>query len=187
MAALLTSTREVFTEGVRAVLETWPVLQIAVDNGFGGVYSQQKAEWMVDAVQQYFHDNSDLQQYEVEDFISELMNNEFDTMVDDGSLPGVAQQVCQMFKQCQQGKVEEVKSQISQLAKKKSTGRVKATAVKSPEEEEESDEDVPEAMECEGAAQTSSSHAPPHEANLPAPPPDEAEVDDGWTVVRKKK
>lgn len=31
----------------------------------------------------------DLEQYEVEDFISELMNNEFDTMVDDGSLPGV--------------------------------------------------------------------------------------------------
>lgn len=31
--------------------------QIAVDNGFGGAYSQQKAEWMVDALQQYFIDN----------------------------------------------------------------------------------------------------------------------------------
>lgn len=31
--------------------------QIAVDNGFGGVYGQQKADWMVDVVQQYFHDN----------------------------------------------------------------------------------------------------------------------------------
>lgn len=31
--------------------------QIAVDNGFGGVYGQQKADWLVDAVQQYFHDN----------------------------------------------------------------------------------------------------------------------------------
>ncbi|KAL2103443.1 hypothetical protein ACEWY4_000311 [Coilia grayii] len=187
MAALVASTRELFTEGVRAVLETWPVLQIAVDNGFGGVYSQQKADWMVDAVQQYFHDNSDLQQYEVEDFLSELMNNEFDTMVDDGSLPEVALQVCQMFKQCQQGKVEEVKGQISQLARKKSAGRVKATAVKSPaeEEEDESDEDDTEAMECDGAAGVSPNHAPPRPANPPAPPPDEA--DDGWTVVRKKK
>lgn len=33
------------------------VAQIAVDNGFGGMYGQQKAEWMVDVVQQYFHDN----------------------------------------------------------------------------------------------------------------------------------
>lgn len=31
----------------------------------------------------------DLQQYEVEDFLADLMNNEFDTVVDDGSLPQV--------------------------------------------------------------------------------------------------
>uniref|UniRef100_A0A673GQY1 Pre-rRNA-processing protein TSR2 homolog n=1 Tax=Sinocyclocheilus rhinocerous TaxID=307959 RepID=A0A673GQY1_9TELE len=89
MAPLTSSTRELFSEAVRAVLETWPVLQIAVDNGFGGAYSQQKAEWMVDALQQYFVDNDELQQDEVEDFISDLMNNEFDTVVDDGSLPQV--------------------------------------------------------------------------------------------------
>ncbi len=35
----------------------------------------------------------ELQQDEVEDFISDLMNNEFDTVVDDGSLP----QVCFVF------------------------------------------------------------------------------------------
>uniref|UniRef100_W5NBA2 Pre-rRNA-processing protein TSR2 homolog n=1 Tax=Lepisosteus oculatus TaxID=7918 RepID=W5NBA2_LEPOC len=58
MAAPVLSAHEVFAEGVRAVLETWPVLQIAVDNGFGGAHSRQKADWMVDAVQQYFHDNS---------------------------------------------------------------------------------------------------------------------------------
>uniref|UniRef100_A0A3B5MLH3 Pre-rRNA-processing protein TSR2 homolog n=1 Tax=Xiphophorus couchianus TaxID=32473 RepID=A0A3B5MLH3_9TELE len=57
MMAASTASRELFTEGVRAVLQTWPVLQIAVDNGFGGVYGQQKADWMVDVVQQYFHDN----------------------------------------------------------------------------------------------------------------------------------
>lgn len=31
----------------------------------------------------------DLEQDEVEDFLSELMSNEFDTVVDDGSLPEV--------------------------------------------------------------------------------------------------
>ena len=34
--------------------------QIAVDNGFGGVYGQQKAAWLVDVLQQYFHDNGEL-------------------------------------------------------------------------------------------------------------------------------
>ncbi|KAF5898116.1 pre-rRNA-processing protein TSR2, partial [Clarias magur] len=142
MAALVPSPRAVFSEAVRAVLETWPVLQIAVDNGFGGVYSQQKADWLVDAVQQYFHDNSDLEQDEVEDFLSELMNNEFDTVVDDGSLPQVAQKVCVMFQECKQGNLAEVRQQISQLAVKKASGRAKVTPVKSPTEDaEDSDEE----------------------------------------------
>lgn len=33
--------------------------------------------------------SADLQQYEVEDFIAELMDQEFNTVVDDGSLPQV--------------------------------------------------------------------------------------------------
>ncbi|XP_030640500.1 pre-rRNA-processing protein TSR2 homolog [Chanos chanos] len=189
MAALSTATREVFIEGVRAVLETWPVLQIAVDNGFGGMYSKQKAEWMVDAVQQYFHDNADLQLYEVEDFLSEVMNNEFDTMVDDGSLPQVAEAVCQMFRQCQQGKLSEVREQINQLVKVKGSGRVKATPVKNPageeEESEEEEEDAAESMECEAETEGSSSVATAQKQQEPSSTqsPDE----DGWTVVRRRK
>lgn len=34
-------------------------------------------------------ETGDLEQEEVEDFLSEVMNNEFDTVVDDGSLPQV--------------------------------------------------------------------------------------------------
>lgn len=36
--------------------------------------------------------SDDLQQYEVEDFIAQLMDQEFDTVVDDGSLPQVCTQ-----------------------------------------------------------------------------------------------
>ncbi|KAG9270065.1 pre-rRNA-processing protein TSR2 homolog [Astyanax mexicanus] len=190
MAAAVSATRELFGEGVRAVLHTWPVLQIAVDNGFGGAYSQQKAEWMVDAVQQYFHDNSDLQQDEVEDFLSDLMNNEFDTVVDDGSLPQVAQKVCMMFQQCQQGKVAEVREHISQLEAKKAAGRAKVTPVKTPTEEDEDSEDDEESMECDeaGAGGASVSGTVVNRQQPPsASAPANEEEDDGWTVVRRKK
>nr|XP_055024095.1 pre-rRNA-processing protein TSR2 homolog [Misgurnus anguillicaudatus] len=188
MAPLASSTRELFTEAVRAILEAWSVLQIAVDNGFGGAYSQQKADWMVDVLQQYFHDNDDLQQCEVEDFISDLMNNEFDTMVDDGSLPQVAQKVCLMYQLCDQGKLTEVREQISQLAQKKNTGRAKATAVKTPagddDEEEDNDE---EAMECDGASDGPSvSSTAAKQQPLPQVMNNDEE-DDGWTVVCRKK
>lgn len=53
------------------LLRKWPVavyehflvffqLQIAVENGFGGAHSQEKAEWMVGAVEQYFESNGEI-------------------------------------------------------------------------------------------------------------------------------
>ncbi|XP_039508179.1 pre-rRNA-processing protein TSR2 homolog [Pimephales promelas] len=187
MAPLTSPTRELFSEAVRAVLETWPVLQIAVDNGFGGAYSQQKAEWMVDALQQYFNDNDELMQDEVEDFISHLMNNEFDTMVDDGSLPQVAQKVCVMFQQCQQGKLTDVREQINQLILKKSAGRAKATPAKTPDDDDDDDEcEDEEAMDCAGGAEGPSVSSTAVMEQLPQDTSHQ-EQDDGWTLVCRKK
>ncbi|XP_070766980.1 pre-rRNA-processing protein TSR2 homolog [Enoplosus armatus] len=168
--------REVFTEGVRAVLDTWPVLQIAVDNGFGGVYGQQKADWMVDVVQQYFLDNTDLQQYEVEDFIAQLMDQEFDTVVDDGSLPQVSISLLQVFSQWQQGALQQLKDTINHLTQKSQRAKVTAPPTQSGED---SDDEI-QVMECESSSPSVSRTNPP-------PPPPPQDEDDGWTVVRKKK
>ncbi|XP_045911150.1 pre-rRNA-processing protein TSR2 homolog [Micropterus dolomieu] len=172
--AASTASRELFAEGVRAVLHSWPVLQIAVDNGFGGVYGQQKADWMVDVVQQYFHDNADLQRCEVEDFIAQLMDQEFDTVVDDGSLPQVSDSLLQVFGQWQQGALQQLKHTITTLTQKKSQ-RAKVTAP--PSQSDEDSDDETQAMECESAS--------PSVSRTDPPPPQEE--DDGWTVVRKKK
>ncbi|XP_028308832.1 pre-rRNA-processing protein TSR2 homolog [Gouania willdenowi] len=168
--------RELFTNGVRAVLSTWPVLQIAVDNGFGGVYGQQKADWLVDVVQQYFHDNADLQQCEVEDFIAELMDQEFDTVVDDGSLPQVSLRLVQMFSQWQQGALQPLQRTISAMTQHP-RAKVTAHAQSDPESGgEDDDKEDTQAMECE--ASTSS-------VSITKTPPREDE--DGWTVVTRRK
>ncbi|KAI4791328.1 hypothetical protein KUCAC02_034069 [Chaenocephalus aceratus] len=98
------ASRVLFSEAVRQVLLSWPVLQIAVDNGFGGVYGTQKADWMVDVVQQFFHDNADLQRGEVEDFLCDIMNQEFNTV---------------MFSQWQQGALQTLRNTIDALSQKK--------------------------------------------------------------------
>ncbi|XP_018542991.1 pre-rRNA-processing protein TSR2 homolog [Lates calcarifer] len=170
------ASRELFTEGVRAVLHSWPVLQIAVDNGFGGVYGQQKADWMVDVVQQYFHDNADLQQCEVEDFIAELIDQEFDTVVDDGSLPEVSVSLLQVFSLWQQGALQQLQHTINTLTQKKSQ-RAKVTTL--PTQSDEESDDEAQVMECESSSPSVSRTHPP-----PPPPQDE---EDGWTVVRRKK
>ena len=75
-------SRALFGAAVRAALEAWPALQIAVEKGFGGVHSQEKAEWLGGAVQEYLFRNADLELDEVEDSLGELMMNKFDTVVE---------------------------------------------------------------------------------------------------------
>ncbi|XP_015797062.3 pre-rRNA-processing protein TSR2 homolog [Nothobranchius furzeri] len=166
------ASRELLTDGIRAVLHTWPVLQIAVDNGFGGIYGQQKAEWMVDVIQQYFYDNTDLQQYEVEDFLSELMDQEFNTMVEDGSLPQVSLHLLQVFGLWQQGALQQLQQKVTTLTQNRSQ-RAKVTAP--PTESDESTDEAP-AMECDESTPSGSS--------TPHPPQD---TEDSWTLVRRKK
>ncbi|XP_058684872.1 pre-rRNA-processing protein TSR2 homolog, partial [Poecile atricapillus] len=62
------------------------VPQLAVAQGFGGPQGPEKAAWFSSALLDFFSHNADLQQEEVEDFLAEVMDNEFDTVVEDGSL-----------------------------------------------------------------------------------------------------
>ncbi|XP_069501421.1 pre-rRNA-processing protein TSR2 homolog isoform X2 [Ambystoma mexicanum] len=163
------------------VQEAW---RIAVDNGFGGAYSQEKAEWMVGALEEYFQINADLEQHEVEDFLSELMNNEFDTLVEDGSLPEVAQHVCTFYRQWQRGEVDAMQQRITELCQKKQNVKVSAVQGRVPDQDnDDSEEEEQEAMDCEVAPPAV---PPPEAATRPAEPDDQAAAN-GWTVVRKKK
>ncbi|XP_053328931.1 pre-rRNA-processing protein TSR2 homolog [Spea bombifrons] len=190
MAACSADSRGLFGEAVRAVLGSWPVLQIAVENGFGGVHSKEKAEWMVGAVDQYFYTNADLEQYEVEETLMGMMNDEFDTIVEDGSQSLVAQQLCVLFLQCRRGDTAAVRSKIAQLHQNKYNVKVNVQEAKASDEEEESSEDETEDMDCEAAAGSTATTAPPNlettTAHSSDPKEEEQEVD-GWTVVRRKK
>ncbi|XP_075434542.1 pre-rRNA-processing protein TSR2 homolog [Ascaphus truei] len=191
MAARSPDSRGLFGEAVRAVLGSWPVLQIAVENGFGGAHSEEKAEWMVGAVDQYFHSNADLEQYEVEEGLSGMMNEEFDTIVEDGSLPQVAQQLCGLYAQCRRGETAAVREKIAQLCQKKYNVRANVQEVKVSDEDEGSGDEAAEAMDCEASASispaVSTSEAAGSSAEPSAEPSGTEPEPDGWTVVRKKK
>ncbi|XP_078061377.1 pre-rRNA-processing protein TSR2 homolog [Mustelus asterias] len=190
MAALNEGARVLFTESVRGALETWPALQVAVENGFGGAQSQEKADWMVTAVAQYFCDNVELEAEEVEELLADLLYNEFDTVVEDGSLSEVALQIWTFFGLCQRGQEAEVRGRISRLAQRKGSTKVNVVRGQSPgieagneDSEEEEDEGI-EAMDCDP-------HPPSNEASHQQQAgPSTAEEEppqDGWTVVRRKR
>ncbi|XP_040260884.1 pre-rRNA-processing protein TSR2 homolog [Bufo bufo] len=189
MAARSLDSRGAFYEAIQAVLGSWPVLQIAVEHGFGGPHVQEKAQWMVGVVHEYFLTNADLEQYEVEETLQGMMNDEFDTMVEDGSLPAVAQQLCTFYSQCQRGDLSSVKEKIAQLSQKKYNVKANVQEVRAEEEEEEgSDEEDDEAMDCETSTTTASTAPGTSASGGHGQKSEDGEPEaDGWTVVRRKK
>uniref|UniRef100_A0AC11CIT1 TSR2 ribosome maturation factor n=1 Tax=Ovis aries TaxID=9940 RepID=A0AC11CIT1_SHEEP len=199
MAGAAEDVRALFGAAVRAALEAWPALQvsgaavgikIAVDNGFGGVHSQEKAEWLGGAVEEYFFRNADLELDEVEDFLGELMMNEFDTVVEDGSLPQVSQQLQTMFHHFQRGDRAALKEMASLITQRKC--KVRATALPTAGETDE-DDDANSVEEMEVAATNDGAAT---DGVCPQPEPsgpdsqtikEEDIVEDGWTIVRRKK
>ncbi|CAH3046280.1 unnamed protein product [Pocillopora meandrina] len=104
---------DILLGSVQFVLSNWSVLQVAVENGFGGADTTEKAKWMVDVVNQVLRDNNTIENYELEDYIEEILFNEFDTMVEDGSLSKVAQKLCEFHRLWKEGKLLQMQQQIS--------------------------------------------------------------------------
>ena len=48
----------VFCDAVRVVMREWSVLKLAVQQGFGGIDSKEKGNWMIDVVIQVLEENS---------------------------------------------------------------------------------------------------------------------------------
>ncbi|MEE6528460.1 hypothetical protein FKM82_030780, partial [Ascaphus truei] len=87
---------------------------------------------------------ADLEQYEVEECLSGMMNEEFDTIVEDGSLPQVAQQLCGLYAQCRRGETAAVREKIAQLCQKKYNVRANVQEVKVSDEDEGSGDEAAE-------------------------------------------
>ncbi|XP_006875319.1 PREDICTED: pre-rRNA-processing protein TSR2 homolog [Chrysochloris asiatica] len=191
MAGVGEDPRLLFGAGVRAALAAWPALQIAVENGFGGVHSQEKAEWLGGAMEEYFIHNADLELDEVEDFLGELMSNEFDTVVEDGSLPQVSQQLQTMFHHFQRGDGAALREMASHITQRKC--RVTATALTTARETDEDEDDANSTEEMEVTATNDGAATdgvcPPPEPSGPDSQSIKEEdiVEDGWTIVRRKK
>ncbi|KAM7339219.1 pre-rRNA-processing protein TSR2 homolog isoform X1 [Alexandromys fortis] len=191
MAGAAEDLRELFGAAVRAALDAWPALQIAVENGFGGVHSQEKAEWLGGAMEDYFIANDDLELEEVEDFLGELMTTEFDTVVEDGSLPQVSQQLQTIFHHFQNGDVAALLELTADIDEKKFPVTAAPGQTARDTDVDEDEVDSVEEMEV-----TATNDGAMMDGICPQPQPPEPDsqtikeediVEDGWTIVRRKK
>ncbi|CAM9907507.1 unnamed protein product [Lampetra fluviatilis] len=182
-----------FHSAVETVLKAWPVLQIAVENGFGGVYSQQKAEWMVGVVESFFYENGNLESFEVEDFMTDILNNEFDTVIEDDSLPQVSRQLCTLFGLCTGGRASEATQFMETLSQKSFNHKLNVTRVGDSDDDDNNDDSGganDEAMDCAEAGQPPPSSGEVAQPSAPSSSESQRRAEpgeDGWTTVQRRR
>ncbi|KAJ1921932.1 rRNA accumulation- protein [Mycoemilia scoparia] len=93
-----------FIEGIDHVFAKWTALLLAVENEWGGPDSIEKRDWMVDMVVDLFDkDGKNVIPEDVEDRLLQIMEDEFQTQIEDSSARDIGVIVCQMFKECIHG------------------------------------------------------------------------------------
>lgn len=160
---------------------------MAVSHGFGGAESQQKADWMSFAVDQWFSENANIEIYELEDFLTDVMNTEFDTLIDDGSLREISQMICGCYKLCQQGDETTLREKLEKLPQP-----ALQNCVRQPEQDQGSDDEEEmtsgpgqpqERMQASRSQGLQSQH---NTENTDETMETESMEDDGWQTVSKK-
>ena len=98
------SNDNLFHSAVDAVFQNWMALQVAVAQDAAGPQSADIAKWMVSTTVQWFSENDNLEYDEVEDFLAKIVNQEFNVLIDDGSVSETSKLVCDFYRLCSSSK-----------------------------------------------------------------------------------
>ncbi|KAJ9364259.1 putative pre-rRNA processing protein [Paecilomyces variotii] len=175
--------------GISLALNNWPALTLAVQSSWGGPASADKRDWFCGAISDLLNDRPETDAEDLEDVLIQVMNDEFDVVVDDGSAGDVAVQIMEMRAQTQRGEFGEIRAMYEAWKEKMDKKGANAAGlfrkVDARDEDQETDEDEDEDDEEEGDVEMDEAPA------LTRAPRErvEPEVDEeGFTkVVGKKK
>jgi pre-rRNA-processing protein TSR2 len=175
-----------FARGVIAILETWPALKLAIDESWGGPDGANKRLWMageiVDAFETPPSDGIPDDQY-IEEMLLQIISDEFDTTLEDGSAERVGKDVVKLWNDIQVKKIGEqevtrLESQSNKQRGKKVTAKVEVNSDDELDGEGSGDEWVDDDEDDE---------EPPRLINHQPREPEQPEVDgDGFTLVKRK-
>ncbi|RUS89597.1 hypothetical protein EGW08_002615, partial [Elysia chlorotica] len=182
----------IFGVALTRILDSWTALQLAVQQGFGGPESAEKAQWMVHAIETWFNENEGLETYEVEEFLENVLNTEFDLLLEDNSTQEIARLICTYYRLCQEKKLDELEQRLQLLP------RPAVNSCRSGGEQLEFDSSDETAQ---GPAFSNHSSDPPSTAQTSQAPStssagnvdsmeteEQAQEDsDGWQVMRRGK
>ncbi|RAO66408.1 uncharacterized protein BHQ10_002420 [Talaromyces amestolkiae] len=177
---------------ITLALNTWPALTLAVQSSWGGQNSSDKRDWLCGAISDIISTRPETDSYDIEDVLVQVMTDEFDVAVDDGSAGVVADQIMTLKGKIELGDYEDVdrmwaeyKERTERKGAEQQAAIFKRVETKDEDQETDGDDDDDDDDENEDEEM---GDAP---ALVSRPPRErvEPEVDeDGFTkVVGKKK
>ncbi|KAH8385941.1 pre-rRNA-processing protein TSR2 homolog [Drosophila serrata] len=194
-AAQQTEFQKNFRLIVEKIFNHWQNLRLAVEHGMGGRNGQQVAIEIMDYTYQYCVANENITQGELQEVLEELMDQEFNTLCDDNSIPEICRNLLRYKQLAQQNQYPQIEAELSKLPAGKEWLRPDVKITYTPVEGDSSseddddddmeDDDEDQDDEMEDEAPTSSGRMTRSQARKQKAE-EFVEPEDGWTTVRRK-
>ncbi|KTW25760.1 hypothetical protein T552_03373 [Pneumocystis carinii B80] len=107
-----------FELGVSLCLYEWQVLSMAVSSCWGGTDSGEKRDWLCGVLCELVENTGLISVEEVEGVILQVMEDEFNVIVEDGSVEEVSRKILMLYEKCRVGEVREIEEWYERWKKK---------------------------------------------------------------------
>jgi pre-rRNA-processing protein TSR2 len=169
--------------GITLALNDWPALSLAVQSNWGGPTSSDKRAWLCGAISEMLTERPETDAEDLEDVLIQVMNDEFDVVIDDESAGNVALEIMEMRQNTERGNFAEISAMweiYQRKSQQKSASAAMFKQVEAQDEDQETDEESDEEDDVEMGDAPALVRAPREKT--------EPEIDDdGFTMVKKKR
>ncbi|KAA8644247.1 hypothetical protein EYZ11_008060 [Aspergillus tanneri] len=131
--------------GITLAINSWPAINLAVQSNWGGPTSADKRDWLCGAISEMLSERPETDAEDLEDVLIQVMNDEFDVVVDDESAASVAVQIMEMKMQTERGEFGAIQEMWETWQRKSAQKGTNAATgfrkVEANDEDQETDED----------------------------------------------
>ncbi|KAL5000387.1 Pre-rRNA-processing protein TSR2-domain-containing protein [Aspergillus recurvatus] len=167
--------------GITLAINAWPALTLAVTSNWGGPTSADKRDWLCGAISDMIADRPETDAEDLEDVLIQVMNDEFDVVVDDESAGEVADRIMEIRKMVEKGEFDGIKQMWEEWERKAAKKGDVVAGFRRGEDQEGETDDEEDGEEDEEMGEAPALVSAPRERVEP-------EVDeDGFTKVVGKK
>lgn len=131
--------------GITLAINNWPSLNMAVQSSWGGPTSSDKRDWLCGAISDMLTERPETDGEDLEDVLIQVMNDEFDVVVDDESAGPVAAEIMAIRGQVARGEFGVIQEMWEKWqAKKQQKAAAGFEKVEARDEDQETDDEEDE-------------------------------------------